>query len=50
MEGTKRYAKAIENGYKKGTNQGEDVTGNSKEAYPNNGEQNGVWYIYKGIF
>ena len=26
-----------------------EVTSIERNTYPNNGEQNGVWYVYKGI-
>jgi len=50
IDGTKKYAVREEDGYKKGTVQGEDVMSNDRNAYPNKEAKDGVWYIYKGIF
>lgn len=43
--GTRKYINSIEKGYSKGSTQGEDEKSDSKETYPENGEQGGIWYI-----
>lgn len=51
INGVRIYDKKLKENptYKKGNTLKDTVTSTQKTAYPNDGYQDGLWYVYKGL-